>query len=73
MMINRSDEETAILERCKKDPSWAATEISSLRRLLSLIVQQVDIEDNDSRTLKIFRGGTLMDRARILSKPPSAA
>lgn len=56
------------LQRCRCDPRWAATEIHNLHRALSLIIQQVDMPENDDRTIKTFRGGTLIERAKEIVK-----
>lgn len=63
-----NDAEAEFVQRCRADPGWGAAEIQKLRRLLVLITQQVDNPDNDLRTLKTFRGGTLMERARAIVK-----
>lgn len=61
-----SEADLQFLQRCRCDPRWAATEIHNLHRMLKLLVQQVDMPLNEERTLKTFRGGTLMERARAM-------
>ena len=56
--------QSMFLPRARMEPRWAADQLDGLRRALVLIIQQVDMPENDDRTIKTFRGGTLMDRAR---------
>jgi hypothetical protein len=52
------------MQRCRMDPRWAATQIHNLGWMLTLLVKQIDMPDNDNRTMKTFRGGTLVEQAR---------
>lgn len=52
------------LQRCRMDPRWAAIQIQNLSWMLTLLVKQIDMPANDDRTMKTFRGGTLVEQAR---------
>lgn len=65
--------ESVFLPRARMEPRWAAYQIDALRRVVVLIIQQVDMTENDDRTIKRFRGGTLMEQARTIVAELDAA